>query len=87
MDPAGGSPYAIVGMLDTMQAIGPDIATIAMGTCSSTATVLLVNDPLWQLAGCLAPDATLPQRAADSAAVATTAPKHCRALLLRRGLS
>ena len=51
MDPAGGSPYAIVGMLDTMQAIGPDIATIAMGTCSSTATILLVNAPLLAAAG------------------------------------
>jgi len=38
---AGGSPYAVVGVLDTIRAISPEISTIAMGTCSSTATVLL----------------------------------------------
>lgn len=37
----GGSPHAIVGMIDTMQAIQPDVCTIAMGTCSSTAALLL----------------------------------------------
>lgn len=37
----GGSPYAIVGILDTIRAIKPDISTIAMGQCASTATVLL----------------------------------------------
>lgn len=40
---AGGSPYAVVGILDTMRAIQPEISTIAMGTASSTATVLLVG--------------------------------------------
>jgi ATP-dependent Clp protease protease subunit len=38
---AGGSPYAVVGILDTMRAIQPEISTIAMGTVMSTATVLL----------------------------------------------
>ena len=32
----------MVGILDTIRAILPDISTIAMGTASSTATVLLV---------------------------------------------
>ncbi len=39
----GGSPYAVVGILDTMRAIQPEISTIAMGTVMSTATVLLVG--------------------------------------------
>jgi ATP-dependent Clp protease protease subunit len=38
---AGGSPYAVVGMLDTIRAIQPQVSTVAMGNCSSTATVLL----------------------------------------------
>lgn len=38
---AGGSPYSVVGMLDTIRAIEPDVSTVAMGNCSSTATVLL----------------------------------------------
>jgi Clp protease len=40
---AGGSPYAVVGMLDTIRAIQPQVSTVAMGNCSSTATVLLVG--------------------------------------------
>lgn len=33
----------MVGILDTMRAIDPDVSTVAMGNCSSTATVLLVG--------------------------------------------
>lgn len=40
---AGGSAYAITGVLDTMKAVKPDISTIALGQCISTSTLLLVG--------------------------------------------
>jgi len=38
----GGSVYAGLGIYDTMQAIGPDVATYNMGLCASMAFVLMV---------------------------------------------
>ena len=40
---AGGQAYSIISILDTMEVIKPDIATIAFGQCASTATLLLVR--------------------------------------------
>ena len=52
---AGGQPYSIVSILDTMDVIKPDIATIAMGQCASTATLLLVSSAWpYSLAGSVA---------------------------------
>ena len=42
---AGGSPYAVIAILDTIAAIKPNVATVAFGLVASTATVLLVS---WQ---------------------------------------
>ena len=38
---AGGQSYSVIALLDTIEAIKPDICTIALGLCASTATVLL----------------------------------------------
>ena len=38
---AGGQSYSVIALLDTIEAIKPDVCTIAMGLCASTATVLL----------------------------------------------
>jgi ATP-dependent protease ClpP protease subunit len=43
MSSAGGSPYAIVAILDTIAAIKPSVSTIAFGQAASTATLLLVR--------------------------------------------
>ncbi len=39
----GGSPYAVIAILDTIAAIKPNVATVAFGLVASTATVLLVS--------------------------------------------
>ena len=41
----GGSPYYVVIILDMMQAIKPDISTVALGITASSATLLLVRQP------------------------------------------
>ena len=38
---AGGQSYSVIALLDTIEAIKPDVCTIALGLCASTATVLL----------------------------------------------
>ncbi len=38
---AGGQSYSVIALLDTIEAIKPDVTTIALGLCASTATVLL----------------------------------------------
>ena len=40
---AGGSPYAVIAILDTLKTIKPDVSTIAFGQSLSTATLLLVR--------------------------------------------
>lgn len=40
---AGGQAYSIMAILDAMDAVKPDISTIAIGLCASTATLLLVR--------------------------------------------
>ena len=40
---AGGSPYAVIAILDTIAVIKPNVATVAFGLVASTATVLLVS--------------------------------------------
>ncbi len=40
---AGGSPYSVIAILDTLQTIKPDVSTIAFGQSLSTATLLLVS--------------------------------------------
>lgn len=37
----GGQAYSIISILDTLGAIKPDVVTIALGQCASTATLLL----------------------------------------------
>ncbi|KAK9803188.1 hypothetical protein WJX72_011868 [[Myrmecia] bisecta] len=37
----GGTPYAVISILDTIEAIKPDVSTIAFGQAASTATLLL----------------------------------------------
>ncbi|CAK0781754.1 hypothetical protein CVIRNUC_005463 [Coccomyxa viridis] len=37
----GGQSYSVIALLDTIEAIKPDVTTIALGLCASTATVLL----------------------------------------------
>ena len=39
----GGQPYSVISILDTIEAIKPDVCTIALGQCASTATLLLVS--------------------------------------------
>eukprot|EP00891_Asterochloris_glomerata_P003351 jgi/Astpho2/3351/gw1.00054.88.1_t len=39
----GGSPYAVIAILDTIAAIKPNVATVAFGLVASTATVLLAS--------------------------------------------
>jgi len=43
--PAGGQAYSINAILDTIEAVQPDVSTIAIGLCASTATLLLVRSP------------------------------------------
>lgn len=38
---AGGSPYSIIGILDVMQSIKPEIQTVAMGACYSYSSLIL----------------------------------------------
>lgn len=40
---AGGQAYSVIAILDTIEAIKPDVVTIALGQCASTATLLLVR--------------------------------------------
>ena len=40
---AGGSPYAVVAILDTIKTLKVDVSTIAFGQSASTATLLLVR--------------------------------------------
>ena len=40
---AGGSPYSVIAILDTLKTIKPDVSTIAFGQSLSTATLLLVS--------------------------------------------
>lgn len=37
----GGQSYSVIALLDTIEAIKPDVTTIALGLCASTATLLL----------------------------------------------
>ena len=43
MRAAGGQAYSVMAILDAMDAIKPNISTIAFGLCASTATLLLVS--------------------------------------------
>ena len=40
---AGGSPYSVIAILDTLKTVKPDVSTIAFGQSLSTATLLLVS--------------------------------------------
>ena len=40
---AGGSPYSVIAILDTLKTIKPEVSTIAFGQSLSTATLLLVS--------------------------------------------
>lgn len=39
----GGSPYAVLGLVDTMLSIKPPIQTLALGACYSYASLVLVS--------------------------------------------
>lgn len=41
MNCGGGSAYAIIGILDTLRFMKPQVSTICLGQCASTATLLL----------------------------------------------
>lgn len=41
--PAGGQPYSIIGILDAMQSIKPDIQTVGLGCCYSYSSLVLVR--------------------------------------------
>ena len=41
--PAGGQPYSIIGVLDAIQSIKPDVQTVALGACYSYASLILVG--------------------------------------------
>lgn len=40
---AGGSAYAVIGIVDTMRYLKPDVSTICVGQTASTASLLLVR--------------------------------------------
>lgn len=45
----GGSPYAVLGVVDTIQTIKPDVQIVALGATYSYSSLLLVR------ASCLVP--------------------------------
>lgn len=40
---AGGSPYSVLGVVDTIQTIKPDVQIVALGACYSYSSLLLVR--------------------------------------------
>ena len=40
---AGGQPYSIFGILDTIKIIKPDVQTYGLGACYSYASLMLVG--------------------------------------------
>lgn len=40
---AGGSPYAVLGVVDTLQSIKPDVQIVALGCTYSYSSLLLVR--------------------------------------------
>lgn len=50
--PAGGAPYHVISLLDTIQALRINVSTVTLGISASTATLLLVR--LLSLHPCLA---------------------------------
>lgn len=39
----GGVPYSVIGVVDTLQAIKPDVVTVALGACYSYSSLILVS--------------------------------------------
>lgn len=40
---AGGQPYSVLGVVDAMQSIKPDVQTVALGACYSYASLVVVS--------------------------------------------
>ena len=51
----GGTPYAVIGVVDAMRQVKCPIQTVALGACYSYSSLILVSWHSWSVGACFQP--------------------------------